>query len=59
MNIQERALKLYPILCEVEGLTEDERNRALSKIPNPPTQILIFFSLHSFVRFEWVRRFFC
>ncbi|MFQ6652193.1 hypothetical protein Gotur_024176 [Gossypium turneri] len=57
MTIQERALKLYPTLCEVEGLTEDERYFALSKIPDHPTQMLIFFSLPSSVRLEWVRRF--
>ncbi|MFQ6635187.1 hypothetical protein Gotur_010587, partial [Gossypium turneri] len=38
MTIQERDLKLYPTLCEVEGLTEDERYRALSKILDHPTQ---------------------
>ncbi|MFQ6634560.1 hypothetical protein Gotur_011928 [Gossypium turneri] len=27
-----------PTLCEVEGLTEDERYRVLSKIPDHPTQ---------------------
>ncbi|KHG05858.1 hypothetical protein F383_32033 [Gossypium arboreum] len=43
MTIQESALKLYPTLCEVEGLTEDERYRALSKIPNHLTQMLIYF----------------
>ncbi|PPS06707.1 hypothetical protein GOBAR_AA13937 [Gossypium barbadense] len=37
MTIQESVLKLYPTLCEVEGLTEDERYRALSKIPDHPT----------------------
>ncbi|MFQ6656771.1 hypothetical protein Gotur_026730, partial [Gossypium turneri] len=52
MTIQERALKLYPTLCEVEGLTEDERYRALSKIPDHPTQMLIFFNLPSSVRLE-------
>ncbi|KAH1121133.1 hypothetical protein J1N35_004293 [Gossypium stocksii] len=57
MTIQESALKLYPTLCEVEGLTEDELYRALSKIPDHPTQMLIFFSLPSSVRLEWVRRF--
>ncbi|KAK8292697.1 hypothetical protein V6Z12_D06G138100 [Gossypium hirsutum] len=57
MNIQERALNLYPTLCEIEGLNEDERYRALNKIPDHPTQMLIFFSLSSFVRLEWVRRF--
>ncbi|MFQ6652190.1 hypothetical protein Gotur_024176, partial [Gossypium turneri] len=40
-----------------EGLTEDERYFALSKIPDHPTQMLIFFSLPSSVRLEWVRRF--
>ncbi|KAH1108365.1 hypothetical protein J1N35_012133 [Gossypium stocksii] len=40
-----------------EGLTENERYRALSKIPNYPTQMLIFFSLPSSVRLEWIRRF--
>ncbi|KAK5840557.1 hypothetical protein PVK06_009459 [Gossypium arboreum] len=57
MTLQESALKLYPMLCEVEGLTEDERYRALSKIPDNPTQMLIFFSLPSSVRLGWVRRF--
>ncbi|MBA0644392.1 hypothetical protein Goklo_028559 [Gossypium klotzschianum] len=55
--IQESAQKLYPALCEIEGLTEDERYCALSKITDHPTQMLIFFSLHSSVRLEWVRRF--
>ncbi|KHG07585.1 Potassium voltage-gated channel subfamily S member 1 [Gossypium arboreum] len=36
MAIQESALNLYLTLCEVEGLTEDERYRALSKIPDHP-----------------------
>ncbi|MFQ6621620.1 hypothetical protein Gotur_002969, partial [Gossypium turneri] len=30
--IQEKAINLYPTLCEIEGLTVDERYRALSKI---------------------------
>ncbi|MBA0761865.1 hypothetical protein Gotri_024445 [Gossypium trilobum] len=47
--IQESAQKLYPALCEIEGLTEDECYCALSKITDHPTQMLIFFSLHSFV----------
>ncbi|KAH1064255.1 hypothetical protein J1N35_029242 [Gossypium stocksii] len=57
MTIQESALKLYPTLCEVEGSTEDELYRALSKIPDHPMQMVIFFSLPSSVRLEWVRRF--
>ncbi|MBA0628871.1 hypothetical protein Godav_023509, partial [Gossypium davidsonii] len=57
MTIQESALKLYQTLCEVEGLTEDKYYHALSKIPDHPTQMLIFFSLPSSARLEWVRRF--
>ncbi|MBA0766944.1 hypothetical protein Gotri_015932 [Gossypium trilobum] len=37
MVIQESAQKLYLALCEVEGLTEDEHYRALSKILGYPT----------------------
>ncbi|MBA0634091.1 hypothetical protein Godav_005230 [Gossypium davidsonii] len=55
--IEESAQKLYPTLCEVEGLTEDDGYRALSKISDHPTQMVIFFSLPSLVRLEWVRRF--
>ncbi|MFQ6646620.1 hypothetical protein Gotur_020030 [Gossypium turneri] len=55
--IQKKATNLYPTLCEIEGLTVDECYRALSKIPDHPTQMLVFFSLPSDVRFEWVRRF--
>ncbi|KHG29870.1 Microsomal triglyceride transfer large subunit [Gossypium arboreum] len=57
MATQESALKLYPTLFEVEGLTEDKRYCALSKIPDHPTQMLNFFSLPSFVKLECVRRF--
>ncbi|KAH1031458.1 hypothetical protein J1N35_043632, partial [Gossypium stocksii] len=53
MAIEESDLKLYPTLCEVKGLTEDEHYRALSKILDHPTQMLIFFSLPSTVRLEW------
>ncbi|MBA0819323.1 hypothetical protein Gohar_019753 [Gossypium harknessii] len=41
--IQESAKKSYLALCEVEGLTEDERYRVLSKVPDHPMQMLIFF----------------
>ncbi|MBA0570236.1 hypothetical protein Golob_003915 [Gossypium lobatum] len=47
MVIQESALKLYSTLCEVEGLTKNERYLALSKIPDHLTQMFIFFSLPS------------
>ncbi|MBA0742404.1 hypothetical protein Gogos_015467, partial [Gossypium gossypioides] len=51
--LQESAQKLYPALYEVKGLIEDERYRVLRKIPDHPIQMLIFFSLPSFVRLEW------
>nr|KJB11808.1 hypothetical protein B456_002G1085002 [Gossypium raimondii] len=55
--IQEKATNLYSTLWETEGLTDDERYRALSKIPDHPTQMLVFFSLPYAARMEWVRRF--
>ncbi|KHG06168.1 Ribosome biogenesis nsa-2 [Gossypium arboreum] len=55
--IKESAKKLYLTLYKVEGLTEDECYRVLSKIPYHPMQMLIFFSLPSSVRLEWVGRF--
>ncbi|KAK8302721.1 hypothetical protein V6Z11_D04G105400 [Gossypium hirsutum] len=55
--IQEKAINLYPTLCEIEGLIVDERYRVLSKIPDHPTQMLILFNLPSDVRLEWVRKF--
>ncbi|MBA0700477.1 hypothetical protein Goari_022926, partial [Gossypium aridum] len=50
--IQESAQKLYLTLCEIEGLTEDERFCTLNKIPDYPTQMLVFFSLPSSMRLE-------
>ncbi|MFQ6622386.1 hypothetical protein Gotur_002386 [Gossypium turneri] len=55
--IQEKATNLYSTLWEIEGLTVDERYRALSKIPHHLTQMIVFFSLPSDARLEWVRRF--
>ncbi|MFQ6626045.1 hypothetical protein Gotur_005126, partial [Gossypium turneri] len=52
MTIQESSLKLYPRLCEIEGLIKDERYHALSKIQDHPTQMLIVFSLPSSVLLE-------
>ncbi|MBA0742153.1 hypothetical protein Gogos_015244, partial [Gossypium gossypioides] len=42
--IQESAQKLYPALCKVERLIEDECYCALSKILDHSMQMLIFFS---------------
>ena len=38
---------MFGALCEIDGLTEDELEIAFSKIPNQPTQLLVFFSLSS------------
>ncbi|PPD85025.1 hypothetical protein GOBAR_DD18035 [Gossypium barbadense] len=54
--IQEKATNLYSTLWEIEGLTDDERYRALSKIPDHPTQMLVFFSLPSVAAIEWVQK---
>ncbi|XP_052478377.1 uncharacterized protein At2g29880-like [Gossypium raimondii] len=56
--IQEKATNLYSTLWEIEGLTDDERYRALSKIPDHPTQMLVFFSLPSAAQLEWIRFYF-
>ncbi|MFQ6634631.1 hypothetical protein Gotur_010915, partial [Gossypium turneri] len=45
-----KSSKIISNVIEVEGLTKDERYRALSKILDHPMQMLIFFSLPSFVR---------
>ncbi|MFQ6634630.1 hypothetical protein Gotur_010915, partial [Gossypium turneri] len=47
-----KSSKIISNVIEVEGLTKDERYRALSKILDHPMQMLIFFSLPSFVRLE-------
>ncbi|XVF16939.1 hypothetical protein REPUB_Repub10bG0074100 [Reevesia pubescens] len=57
MIIQQRVQELDGALGEIEGLTEDEMDIALSKIPDHPSQILVFFSLLSSRRLGWVRRF--
>ncbi|XP_052489243.1 uncharacterized protein LOC128042375 [Gossypium raimondii] len=56
-KMKEKASKLYSTLWEIEGLTDDQRYRALSKIPDHPTQMIVFFSLPSVARLEWIRRF--
>ena len=47
MVIQQRVQELYGALCEIDSLIEDELEIALTKIPNQPTQMLVFFSLPS------------
>ncbi|PPD89569.1 hypothetical protein GOBAR_DD13495 [Gossypium barbadense] len=56
-KMEEKASNLYSALWEIEGLTDDQRYDALSKIPDHPTQMIVFFSLPSVSRLEWVRRF--
>ncbi|XVF77993.1 hypothetical protein PTKIN_Ptkin14bG0092600 [Pterospermum kingtungense] len=57
MRLEERAEKLYDALNEIDGLTEDEKEIALSKIPDHGSQMVIFFSLPPSQRLRWVRRF--
>ncbi|MFQ6643007.1 hypothetical protein Gotur_017603 [Gossypium turneri] len=52
-NIRTIGLKLSRSIAS----EKDEHYCTLSKIPDHPTQILIFFSLPSSVRLKWVRRF--
>ena len=56
-KMEEKASNLYSTLWSIEGLTDDQRYDALSKIPDHPTQMIVFFSLPSIARLEWVRRF--
>ncbi|PPD76897.1 hypothetical protein GOBAR_DD26187 [Gossypium barbadense] len=56
-KMEEKASNLYSSLWEIEGLSDDQRYEALSKIPDHPTQMIVFFSLPSVARLEWVRRF--
>ncbi|PPD70662.1 hypothetical protein GOBAR_DD32456 [Gossypium barbadense] len=56
-KMEEKTSNLYSALWSIEGLTDDQRYDALSKIPDHPTQMIVFFSLPSVVRLEWVRRF--
>ena len=57
MVIQRKVQELYGALCEIDGLTEDEKDIALSKIPDQPNQMLVFFSLPSNRKLGWIRRF--
>ena len=57
MIIQQKVVELYGALCEIDNLTEDELDIALSKMPNHPTQMLVFFSLPSTRKLGWIRRF--
>ncbi|MBA0785373.1 hypothetical protein Gotri_024933 [Gossypium trilobum] len=52
-NIQTIGLELSRSIA----FEKDECYRALRKIPDHPTQMVIFFNLPSSVRLEWVRRF--
>ncbi|MBA0694233.1 hypothetical protein Goari_004549, partial [Gossypium aridum] len=53
MIIQEKVQTLHVVLGEIEGLIDDERIDALTKIPNHPTQMLIFLSLPHSMRLAW------
>ncbi|PPD85537.1 hypothetical protein GOBAR_DD17528 [Gossypium barbadense] len=49
-KMEEKASNLYSALWSIEGLTEDQRYDALSRIPDHPTQMIVFFSLPSVAR---------
>ncbi|PPD93548.1 hypothetical protein GOBAR_DD09499 [Gossypium barbadense] len=51
-KMEEKASNLYSALWSIEGLTDDQRYDALSKIPDHPTQMIVFFSLPSVARLE-------
>ncbi|OMO82711.1 hypothetical protein COLO4_22877, partial [Corchorus olitorius] len=53
MKIQQRVEELDGALGESEGLTEDERDDVVSKIPDHPAQMLVFFSLMPSRRLGW------
>ncbi|XVF65853.1 hypothetical protein PTKIN_Ptkin09bG0284400 [Pterospermum kingtungense] len=57
MRLEKRAEELDVALDEIEGLTEDEKDIALSKIPDHPSQMVVFFSLLPSRRLRWVRKF--
>ncbi|OMO79190.1 hypothetical protein CCACVL1_13861 [Corchorus capsularis] len=57
MVIQEKVQELDIILGEIDGLTEEERDIALSKIPDHPAQMLVFGSLPPHRKLAWLRRF--
>ncbi|PPE01752.1 hypothetical protein GOBAR_DD01191 [Gossypium barbadense] len=51
-KMEEKASNLYSALWSIEGLTDNQRYDALSKIPDHPTQMIVFFSLPSVARLE-------
>ncbi|XVF70937.1 hypothetical protein PTKIN_Ptkin11bG0202200 [Pterospermum kingtungense] len=57
MRLEKRAEKLYDALNEIDDLTEDEKEIALSKIPDHGSQMVIFFSLPPSQRLRWIHRF--
>ncbi|PPD86965.1 hypothetical protein GOBAR_DD16092 [Gossypium barbadense] len=52
-KMEEKASNLYSALWSIEGLSDDQQYDALSKIPDHPTQMIVFFSLPSVARLEW------
>ncbi|XVF63723.1 hypothetical protein PTKIN_Ptkin09bG0108900 [Pterospermum kingtungense] len=55
--LQQKLEQLDGVLSGIEGLTEEEMDIALSKIPDHPSQMLVFFSLPPSRKLGWVRRF--
>ncbi|XVF69710.1 hypothetical protein PTKIN_Ptkin11bG0104000 [Pterospermum kingtungense] len=57
MRLEKRAEELDVALDEIEGLTKDEKDIALSKILDHPSQMVMFFSLLPSRRLRWVHKF--
>ncbi|XVF47446.1 hypothetical protein PTKIN_Ptkin03bG0109200 [Pterospermum kingtungense] len=57
MRLEKRVKELGTALDEFEGLTEDERDNALRKLSEHPSQMVVFFSLLPSRRLRWVHKF--
>ncbi|XVF56335.1 hypothetical protein PTKIN_Ptkin06aG0111100 [Pterospermum kingtungense] len=55
--LQQKLQGLDGALSEIEGLAKDKMDITLGKIPDHPSQMLVFFSLPPSLRLRWVRRF--
>nr|GLL21949.1 uncharacterized protein At2g29880-like isoform X2 [Ipomoea trifida] len=57
LTLQQKIEQLDGKLSEIEGLAYDDKFMALIKLPEYPNQMLVFFSIASDQRLEWVKRF--
>nr|GMD47445.1 DNA replication terminus site-binding [Ipomoea batatas] len=57
LTLQEKVQQLDKELIQIDGLSNEEYLMALIKLLDRPNQMLVFFSLPSERRLEWVRAF--